>query len=105
MIALWSENKEEGSATASFKWFPGGVLEQTKCAQKKPEAPRLQLSHMQTQLTQSGLLPSAHFLHLALRKAERERENEKLHCPEGASEMLSDYTQKHTCAHQCIPDM
>lgn len=61
--------------------------------QKRPEAPRLQLSLMQTQLSQSGSLPSAHFLYLALRKAERD------HCPEGASmpEMLSALTQTYTC--------
>lgn len=103
VITLWSESEEEGSATESLKRLPGGVLEQTKCMQERPEPPRLRLSLMQTQLSQSGSLPSAHFLYLALRKAEGD------HCPAGASmpEMLSALTQTRTCTyvHQCIPNM
>lgn len=76
------------------------LLEQTMCIQRRPEPPRLQLSLMHTQLSQSGSLPSAHFLYLALRKAQRD------HCPAGASmpEMLSALTQTRTrtCAHQYI---
>lgn len=38
-----------------------------------PKPPRLQLSLMRTRLSQSGSPPSAHFLHLALRKAANEK--------------------------------
>lgn len=52
---------------------------------------------MQTQLSQSGSLPSAHFLRLALRKAERERMRETT--AQKAPLCLRCYliTRKHTC--------
>lgn len=61
---------------------------------KTPEPPRLQLSLMQTQLSQSGWLPSAHFLYLALRKAEREKPlpRRRLH----ARDVICSHTNTHT---------
>lgn len=60
------------------------------------EPPRLQLSLMQTQLSQCGSLPHTHFLYLALREAEREKPlpRRRLH----AQDVICSHTnmQMHT---------
>lgn len=54
IMTLWSVSEEERSALNLLKRLPGWVLEQTKWMRKRPEPPRLELSLMQTQLSQSG---------------------------------------------------
>lgn len=82
--------------TNSSKRSPGGALEQTNWMHKMSEPPRLQLSLMQTQLSQSGSLPRTHFLYLALREAEREKPlpRRRLH----AQDVICSHTnmQMHT---------
>lgn len=82
--------------TNSLKRFPRGALEQTNWMHKMSEPPRLQLSLMQTQLSQSGSLPRTHFLYLALREAEREKPlpRRRLH----AQDVICSHTnmQMHT---------
>lgn len=62
----------------------------------RPEVSTLQLLQMQTQLSQSGLLPSTRFLYLALRKAQKITAQQAAPC-------RGCYLQQRT--NQCISNM